>query len=66
MRYLKRRAGQKRPGLTTVHGVIGNSVLSANVGTVAAIKGGISSPEPHDLKTQVNYAHVSSACASGR
>ena len=49
---LKREGRAKRARLTTVHGVIETPVFM-NVGTVAAIKGAVSSPELHSLKTQV-------------
>ena len=54
---LKREGRAKRARLTTVHGVIETPVFM-NVGTVAAIKGGISSPELHDLKTQVELCNT--------
>lgn len=47
----------KRARLTTVHGTIETPVFM-NVGTAAAIKGGISSPELHDLHCQVELCNT--------
>ncbi len=54
---LKREGKAKRARLTTVHGVIETPVFM-NVGTAAAIKGGISSPELKGLKTQVELCNT--------
>lgn len=54
---LKREGRAKRARMTTVHGVIETPVFM-NVGTVAAIKGGISSPELHSLKAQVELCNT--------
>ena len=47
----------KRGRLTTVHGVIETPVFM-NVGTVAAIKGAVSSPDLKELKTQVELCNT--------
>jgi len=47
----------RRGRLTTVHGVIETPVFM-NVGTAAAIKGGVSSPELKELKTQVELCNT--------
>ena len=54
---LKQEGRAKRAKLTTVHGTIETPVFM-NVGTVAAIKGGVSSPELHSLKTQVELCNT--------
>lgn len=54
---LKKEGRAKRARLTTVHGTIETPVFM-NVGTVAAIKGGISSPELHELHTQVELCNT--------
>ena len=54
---LKQEGRAKRARLTTVHGTIETPVFM-NVGTVAAIKGGVSSPELHSLKTQVELCNT--------
>ena len=54
---LKQEGRAKRARLTTVHGMIETPVFM-NVGTVAAIKGGVSSPELHSLKTQVELCNT--------
>lgn len=54
---LKQEGKAKRARLTTVHGTIETPVFM-NVGTVAAIKGGVSSPELHSLKTQVELCNT--------
>ena len=54
---LKKEGRAKRARLTTVHGVIETPVFM-NVGTVAAIKGGISSPELKELHTQVELCNT--------
>ena len=54
---LKREGRAKRARLTTVHGVIETPVFM-NVGTAAAIKGGVSSPELRGLKTQVELCNT--------
>ncbi len=54
---LKREGRAKRARLTTVHGVIETPVFM-NVGTAAAIKGGVSSPELKGLKTQVELCNT--------
>jgi len=47
----------KRGRFTTVHGVIETPVFM-NVGTAAAIKGAVSSPDLHELKTQVELCNT--------
>ena len=47
----------KRAEFTTVHGTIQTPVFM-NVGTVAAIKGGVSSPDLKDLKCQVELCNT--------
>lgn len=47
----------KRGRFTTVHGVIETPVFM-NVGTAAAIKGAVSSPDLHDLKSQVELCNT--------
>ena len=54
---IKRDGLAKRARLHTVHGVIETPVFM-NVGTAAAIKGGISSPELRELKTQVELCNT--------
>ena len=54
---LKTEDRARRGRLTTVHGVIETPVFM-NVGTVAAIKGGVSSPELKTLKTQVELCNT--------
>ena len=54
---LKQEGRAKRARLTTVDGTIETPVFM-NVGTVAAIKGGVSSPELHSLKTQVELCNT--------
>lgn len=54
---LKEDGRAKRGRFTTVHGVIETPVFM-NVGTVAAIKGGVSSPELRDLKCQVELCNT--------
>ncbi len=54
---LKTEGRAKRARLETVHGTIETPVFM-NVGTAAAIKGGISSPELHELKTQVELCNT--------
>ena len=54
---LKQEGRAKRARLTTVHGTIETPVFM-NVGTEAAIKGGVSSPELHSLKTQVELCNT--------
>ena len=54
---LKEDGRAKRGRFTTVHGVIETPVFM-NVGTAAAIKGGVSSPELHDLKCQVELCNT--------
>lgn len=54
---LKKEGRAKRARLTTLHGTIETPVFM-NVGTVAAIKGGISSPELHELHTQVELCNT--------
>ena len=54
---LKQEGRAKRARLTTVHGTIETPVFM-NVGTVAAIKGGVSSPELLSLKTQVELCNT--------
>lgn len=47
----------KRGRFNTVHGVIETPVFM-NVGTAAAIKGAVSSPDLHDLKSQVELCNT--------
>ncbi len=54
---IKKDGRAKRGRLTTVHGVIETPVFM-NVGTAAAIKGAVSSPDLHDLKTQVELCNT--------
>ncbi len=54
---LKKDGRAKRGRLTTVHGVIETPVFM-NVGTVAAIKGAVSSPDLKLLKTQVELCNT--------
>ena len=54
---LKEEGRAKRGRFTTVHGVIETPVFM-NVGTAAAIKGGVSSPELHELKCQVELCNT--------
>ena len=56
-KVLKREGRAKRARLETVHGVIETPVFM-NVGTVAAIKGAVSSPELHELGTQVELCNT--------
>ena len=51
-KILKREGRAKRAELTTVHGVIQTPVFM-NVGTVAAIKGAVSSEDLEQIGTQV-------------
>lgn len=54
---LKTEGRAKRARMTTVHGTIETPVFM-NVGTVAAIKGGISSPELKELHCQVELCNT--------
>ena len=54
---LKTEGRAKRARMTTVHGVIETPVFM-NVGTAAAIKGGISSPELKELHCQVELCNT--------
>ncbi len=54
---IKKDGRAKRGRFTTVHGVIETPVFM-NVGTVAAIKGAVSSPDLHELKTQVELCNT--------
>ncbi len=56
-RILKEEGRAKRARMTTVHGVIETPVFM-NVGTAAAIKGGISSPELKELHCQVELCNT--------
>lgn len=56
-RILKEVGRAKRARMTTVHGVIETPVFM-NVGTAAAIKGGISSPELKELHCQVELCNT--------
>ena len=56
-KVLKREGRAKRARLETVHGVIETPVFM-NVGTVAAIKGAVSSPELHELGAQVELCNT--------
>ena len=54
---LKEDGRAKRGRFTTVHGVIETPVFM-NVGTAAAIKGGVSSPELYELKCEVELCNT--------
>ena len=54
---LKKSGRAKRARLTTVHGTVETPVFM-NVGTAAAIKGGVSSPELKDLKCQIELCNT--------
>ena len=54
---IKKDGRAKRGRFTTVHGSIETPVFM-NVGTVAAIKGAVSSPDLHELKTQVELCNT--------
>lgn len=56
-KVLKREGRAKRAHMETVHGVIETPVFM-NVGTVAAIKGAVSSPDLNGLKTQVELCNT--------
>ena len=56
-RVLKTEGNAKRGELTTVHGVIQTPVFM-NVGTVAAIKGAVSTEDLEQLKTQVELSNT--------
>lgn len=56
-KVLKTEGRAKRAVLETVHGTVQTPVFM-NVGTVAAIKGGISSPELHDLHTEIELCNT--------
>ena len=53
----KRRKSKKEAVLTTVHGVIETPVFM-NVGTVAAIKGAVSTDDLKDIGTQVELSNT--------
>ena len=53
-KILKREGRAKRAEFTTVHGVIQTPVFM-NVGTVAAIKGAVSTEDLEQLGTQVEF-----------
>ena len=59
MRYeiLRTEGNAKRARMTTVHGTVETPVFM-NVGTVAAIKGGISSPELAELGAQIELCNT--------
>lgn len=56
-RVLKQEGRAKRAELTTVHGVIQTPVFM-NVGTVAAIKGAVSTEDLEQIKTQVELSNT--------
>lgn len=56
-RIIKQEGNAKRGELSTVHGTIQTPVFM-NVGTVAAIKGAVSSVDLQDLKTQVELCNT--------
>ena len=56
-RLLKTEGNAKRAEFTTVHGVIQTPVFM-NVGTVAAIKGAVSTEDLEQLKTQVELSNT--------
>ena len=56
-RIIKREGRAKRAELTTVHGVIQTPVFM-NVGTVAAIKGAVSTADLEQIKTQVELSNT--------
>lgn len=56
-RLLKQEGNAKRGELVTVHGVIQTPVFM-NVGTVAAIKGAVSTEDLQNLKTQVELSNT--------
>ena len=49
---IKQEGRAKRARMTTIHGVIETPVFM-NVATAAAIKGGVSTMDLHDIDTQV-------------
>lgn len=62
---IKRDGRAKRGRFHTVHGVIETPVFM-NVGTIAAIKGAVSTADLEEIGTQVELSNTSSfACASG-
>ncbi len=56
-RILKQEGRAKRAELTTVHGVVQTPVFM-NVGTVAAIKGAVSTSDLEEIKTQVELSNT--------
>lgn len=63
-KVLKQEGRAKRAVMETVHGTIQTPVFM-NVGTVAAIKGAVSTEDLEGLGTQVElFQHLSFACAS--
>jgi queuine tRNA-ribosyltransferase len=56
-KLLKQEGRAKRGEFHTVHGVIQTPVFM-NVGTVAAIKGAVSTTDLHDIKTQVELSNT--------
>ena len=56
-RLLKQEGRAKRGELTTPHGVIQTPVFM-NVGTVAAIKGAVSTEDLEEIKTQVELSNT--------
>ena len=56
-RILKQEGSAKRGEFTTVHGVIQTPVFM-NVGTVAAIKGAVSTIDLEEIKTQVELSNT--------
>ena len=56
-KIIAREGGAKRAEVTTVHGVIQTPVFM-NVGTVAAIKGAVSTQDLLQIKTQVQLSNT--------
>lgn len=56
-KLIKKEGMAKRGEFTTVHGVIQTPVFM-NVGTVAAIKGGVSTDDLREIKTQVELSNT--------
>ena len=56
-KLLKQEGRAKRAEVTTVHGVIQTPVFM-NVGTVAAIKGAVSTADLEDIGTQVELSNT--------
>ncbi len=56
-RILKKEGNAKRGEFTTVHGII-NTPVFMNVGTVAAIKGAVSTEDLEQIRTQVELSNT--------